>query len=279
MFAQAVSLLRAAGVASPETDARLLLCHALGISREALAADPARPLAAAERRVYAALIARRRDREPVSRILGRREFFGLDFEIGPATLDPRPDSETLVEAALALARHGAWRDREPHILDIGTGSGCLLLTLLQAWPQATGVGVDISADALRVARKNAAALALSARAEWLQSDFLVDMAGRFDLVVSNPPYIPTSHIPALDPEVSRYDPQLALDGGHDGLSAYRSIVPALPAVLAEGGIALLEIDPALEAPVRGLLASAGLDVRAVHPDLTGSARVIETSRR
>lgn len=278
-FTDAVRTLRDAGVASPETDARLLLCHALDIAREAFTATPGRALDAAERDRIGSLVARRQRREPVSRILGRREFYGLDFEIGPSTLDPRPDSETLIEAALDIAQRQGWRDRPVlRILDIGTGSGCLLLALLDALPAASGAGLDIEPDALAIARRNACTLGLSKRSRWIRSDYLERISETFDLIVSNPPYVARAGLGTLEPEVSRYDPRTALDGGPDGLSAYARIVPGLPLVMARDSVVLIEIDPGIEGAVRDLLTEAGLDAEAARPDLSGCARVIEARR-
>ncbi len=179
-------------------------------------------------------------REPVSRILGRRAFFGREFSVGRATLDPRPCSETLIEAALALADQEGWRTRPIHILDAGTGSGCLLLTLLAEMELAHGVGTDISAGALAVAAENADRLGLSERAEFAEARYLGGTRGTFELVVSNPPYIPTRDIEGLEPEVRNHEPRTALDGGADGLDAYREIAAGLPRVVPRGW-ALFEV--------------------------------------
>lgn len=275
LFAEAVSALREAGVQAPETDARILLGHALGLSREALAARPDRAVTPLEADRVLCLVARRQGRQPVSRILGRREFFGLDFLLGAETLDPRPDSETLIEVGLASITGTV--DGPLRILDIGTGTGCLLLSLLHALRSATGVGVDIAPGALAVAALNANRLGLAERARWLRSDFLDAVTGEFNLIVSNPPYIPSATIATLEPEVSHFDPRLALDGGPDGLSAYRRIAPALRRVLVSGGTALLEIDAPQFEGVRRVLTDTGLDPARIkaHSDLSGRARVVE----
>jgi release factor glutamine methyltransferase len=228
------ALLAAAGVDNPRLDARLLLGHAAGMSREALLRDPGRVVDPAP---FHALLARRAAREPLALILGRQEFWSLEFEVSAATLIPRADSEAVVEAALAAADRGRVRS----ILDLGTGTGCLLLAALTEFPAAWGVGVDRAAEAVRLAARNARALGLAARAVFLCGDWDSALSGRFDLVLSNPPYIPSGDIAGLMPEVARHEPGRALDGGADGLDAYRHILAALPRLLAPGGTAVLEI--------------------------------------
>jgi release factor glutamine methyltransferase len=267
--------LAAAGVPDAAADARILAQAAFGLDRAGLlAARDSRPDAAAIER-YGALTARRAAREPVSRILGRREFWSLDFALSPATLDPRPDSETLVEAALA-----GLPDRQEGllILDLGTGSGCLLLALLSALPAARGLGIDRSVEALATARENARRLGLAGRAAFAATDWAAGLAGRFDLVVANPPYVTAAEMAALAPEVAGFDPHAALDGGADGLDAYRAIAPALPGLLGESGRALLEIAPDQWVAVSGLLEGSGLRPAIVHFDLAGRARCLETRR-
>lgn len=229
------ALLAAAGVDSPQLDARLLLGHAAGLSREALLRDPGLVV---DPMPYHALLARRAAREPVALILGRQEFWSLEFEVSAATLIPRADSEAVIEAALAALPD---RGRVRSILDLGTGTGCLLLATLTEFPAAWGVGVDRAAEAVRLAARNAGALGLAARAAFLCGDWDGALSARFDLVLSNPPYIPGGDIAGLMPEVARHEPGGALDGGADGLDAYRSILAALPRLLAPGGVAVLEI--------------------------------------
>lgn len=217
--------LRGAGLDTPELDARLLVMAATGLTREMLVLDPAKPITSDQCDHLDAFVLRRLAHEPVSRITGVREFHGRSFLVTPSTLDPRPDSETLVEAALALATE---EDRDARssplrILDLGTGTGCLLLTLLAELPEATGTGIDISEAALEVAKENARRLGLATRAELRSGDLLRGVDEPYDLVVANPPYIPSAQIGALAPEVRLYDPRLALDGGQDGLAAYRRI--------------------------------------------------------
>jgi release factor glutamine methyltransferase len=268
----AARLLREARIAAPELDARLLLCHATGLSHEACVAalnDPFAPDAAAR---FGAFVERRLEGEPVSRIIGIREFYGRSFRIDASTLDPRPDTETLVEAALGLV------DREAPLsmLDLGTGSGCILITLLAELPRASGVGVDISLGALELARANAQSLGVGDRAAFLAGDWLDTVEGSFDLVVANPPYLSAADMAALAPEVRDHDPRAALDGGPDGLSAYRRIVPDLCKALRPGGFALFETGPDQAQAVSCLLAEAGLDVgegQHLWHDLAGRPRV------
>ena len=269
----AARLLRETRIAAPELDARLLLCHATGLSHEAYVAalnDALAPEAAAR---FGASIERRLAGEPVSRIIGIREFYGRPFRIDASTLDPRPDTETLVEAALGLV------DREAplNILDLGTGSGCILITLLAELPRASGVGVDVSLGALELARANAQTVGVGDRAAFLASDWLEAVEGSFDLVVANPPYLSAADMAALSPEVRDHDPAPALDGGPDGLSAYRRIVPGLRKALRPGGFALFEIGPDQDQAVSRLLAEAGLDVgegQHLWRDLAGRPRVV-----
>jgi release factor glutamine methyltransferase len=267
--------LAAAGIDSALSDARILLMHALGIDRTGLLsrAGEAVPPDAATR--YAASLDRRAAREPVSRILGHREFWSLDFALGPATLDPRPDSETLVEAALAAIPAGRPPSSQPlRVLDLGTGTGCLLLAVLHDRPTAFGIGVDRSEEAARTARDNARALGLADRAAFTVGDWATALAGRFDLVLSNPPYIPDSDIATLEPEVREHDPHLALSGGADGLDAYRALAAALPDLLAPGGTAVVELGIGQAADVAALFRAAGLDIAGTPHDLAGIPRCV-----
>jgi release factor glutamine methyltransferase len=269
--------LRAAGVSEPRRDARLLVAHALQVAPEWCLTYPETQLSGGELAAIDALAARRARREPVARILGAREFWGRTFKVTPAVLDPRPDSETLIEAALAIAAQEGWRERPIRILDIGTGSGALLLTLLCELPLATGLGTDICSDALAVARSNAHLMGVIKRAEWAQASLLSNVSGRFNLVVSNPPYIATDDIKRLEPEVRDHDPSLALDGGLDGLDAYRGIAVRVGRI-APGGWLLLEIGAGQEEQVVSTLVAAGVVLRrsAVqrHEDLAGKTRVL-----
>ena len=266
----AAARLRAAGIDSARLDARILAGAALGFSREQLlihAREPAPPDALPR---LEALLARRLAREPVSRILGRREFWSLEFALSPDTLDPRPDSETVIEAALALAP----RDRALSVLDLGTGSGCLLLALLSELPLAHGLGIDRSAGAVETAAANAGRLGLAGRARFERADWQDGLAGRYDLIVANPPYIPDHEIAGLEPEVARFDPLGALAGGADGLAAYRRLAPMLPGLLTGHGTALFEVGAGQAPAVAALLETAGLQVAGTRADLSGIERCV-----
>ncbi|HEX2841513.1 peptide chain release factor N(5)-glutamine methyltransferase [Hyphomicrobium sp.] len=258
-------LLGEGGVENPARDARLLLLSALAITGTDLLRDPGRRLDQEEARKFWDLAQRRAAREPVSRILGERGFYGRTFHVMPATLDPRPCTETVVEAALEIAGREGWRDRPMRILDIGTGTGALLVTLLAELPLATGLGTDISDDALGAAQANAERLGVASRAAFLNRRSGEGVAGPFDLVVSNPPYIPSGDIAALEPEVRDFDPLGALDGGADGLAIYREIAASLLELVPRGW-ALMEVG-----------AGQASDVAAILREGVGAAAVkIET---
>jgi len=267
---------RDAGIETPSLDARLLLCLATGLSHEALIAHGQEPIAPDEAARLAGYVTRRLDGEPVSRIKGSRDFYGRDFLIDACTLDPRPDTETLIDAALDTVARNGWKDRPLKLLDLGTGSGCILLTLLAELPQAEGVGTDISEEALRVAGENAHRLGIANRARFLAADWLDGVEGAFDLILSNPPYIPTCEIEGLAREVAGYDPRRALDGGADGLDAYRRIAKGAAASLAPGGQLLVEIGASQADAVLALLREAGFGVEedSVRWDLAGRPRCI-----
>lgn len=262
--------LESSGIENPETDIRLLVQHALGISHAKFVSSLNRVLTEAEVRTLDAMIARRAQREPVSRIIGTRGFWKSEFKLSPQTLDPRPDSETLIEAALKYA------DAPPAtILDLGTGTGCLLLSLLQEYPNATGLGIDISEEAAATASENAVALKLDARASFLAIDWNDWQASApFDLVISNPPYIAPEEIAGLEPEVTKYDPMTALVGGDDGLECYRSIAALLPRAAKKGGLVVLEIGHAQADAVKSILALSGIAVIQTLTDLGGSDRAV-----
>jgi release factor glutamine methyltransferase len=267
LVAAAVARLRDAGIAEPARDARLLLAHALGIDPGRLTLmlpDPVTP-ETAER--FDALVAARAERRPVSHLLGYRLFYGRRFEISPDVLDPRPESESLIEAALAGGHARS-------VLDLGTGSGCLLLTLLAEMPGAEGVGTDISGAALAVAGRNATALGLDGRARFRQADWCAGVEGQFDLIVSNPPYITEAELSQLAPEVRLWEPAGALSPGGDGLDSYRAILGQVARVAAPGARLLLEIGAAQGRAVADLCRGAGLENIRVHPDLDGRDRVV-----
>jgi release factor glutamine methyltransferase len=270
-LAAAAARLAAVGVPEPRRDARLLLEHAAGLRREAILAVPERALGVDALAAYQSLVDRRCNREPVSRILGRREFWSLDFRLGPDCLDPRPDSETLVSAVLERLPD---RDAALSLLDLGTGSGCLLLALLSELPRARGVGIDVSESAVRIARQNARARSLADRARFAVGDWGTALAGKFDVVVCNPPYIGTDEIAGLAPEVACYEPRRALDGGVDGLAAFRAIAPALPGHLSPGGVAALEVGTGQATAVTALLQASGLVAEGVFDDLSGTPRCL-----
>ncbi|WP_247881191.1 peptide chain release factor N(5)-glutamine methyltransferase [Skermanella sp. TT6] len=267
----AEGLLREAGIDTPELDARLLTGAALGMTREHMLIHATARLNQPQVARVLGFVARRVGREPVSRILGRREFWSLDFTLSPATLDPRPDSETVVEEALAGV---ADRQASLSVLDLGTGTGCLLLAVLSELPKATGLGIDRSEEAVETARANARRLGLGQRARFSTGDWASGIEDRFDLVISNPPYIPDADIEALAPEVTRFDPPAALAGGPDGLDAYRTIVAQLPGVLKPGGRIIFEVGFGQSADVSALLRAAGFGRIGVRKDLGGVERVV-----
>jgi release factor glutamine methyltransferase len=272
--------LTAAGIDNARFEARLLLAHASGLSIEQLIArgrDAAPDSASARLR---SLTARRVAREPMAYILGEREFWGLPFEVSPAVLVPRADSETVIEAVLGLMPD---RDRAWRVLDLGVGSGCLLLTLLHEYPRASGVGIDASSEALTIARRNAVALGVADRArlaggDWRRAGWADRLDGPFDLVVSNPPYVDSAAIGGLMPEVARFEPRLALDGGPDGLDAYRLIAAAAAKLVAAGGHLVVEIGEGQAIDVKGLFAEAGLTLLASWKDLGGIERVVSAKQ-
>lgn len=266
---------KAAGLDTPELDARLLVQGVLGITNEEFLLNYSRIISDSESKTLIEAVQRRMRREPVSRILGTRAFWKFDFKISRETLDPRPDSETLIEAVL---RHVDKRDPLT-ILDLGTGTGCLLLSLLQELPLATGLGVDISAGAVQIARQNTADLGLSKRADFTISDWSnLAINKPFEMVISNPPYIRDGDIAELEPEVRQYDPYCALAGGGDGLDCYRSIVKILENIIVPHGKLFLEIGYDQAESVKGILAGKGLHVLEVSQDLAGRDRCIVSQR-
>jgi release factor glutamine methyltransferase len=264
---------RAADIESPELDARVLIGHALGLDHAGLIAAAAQPLTAADTAQVESLARRRLAGEPVARITGMREFWGLPLIVTADVLVPRPETETVVETALALTDPD--RTAAPRILDIATGSGAILLALLSELPNAQGAGTDIDQAALGVARRNAVQLGLADRAEFIASNYGAALRGRFDLVVSNPPYIASSEIATLAREVRDHDPRHALDGGADGLNAYRAITTDAARLLAPGGHLVLEIGKGQQNDVTQLLTDSKLIlVGEPRRDLAGIARVL-----
>jgi len=270
MLAQAF---RGRGLDTPELDARLLAAHALGLDHAALAAQAERPLTPADAAALTALAARRLKREPVARILGVKEFWGLPLRLNAGTLVPRPETETVVEAALAaLGRERAGATLR--MADLGTGSGALLLALLSELPVAYGIGTDLSLAALACARANAGALGLGARAAFVACDYGAALTGRFNLVVSNPPYVMHDHLAMLAPEVRDYDPPAALDGGPDGLAAYRALAADARRLIAPQGLLVLELGMGQLDAVTTIMSAAGLAVGPPRHDLSGVARAL-----
>ena len=218
------------------------------------------------------MLARRRlAHEPVSRIIGHREFWGMDFVLNADTLDPRADTETVVAAVLGVKPQYA----SPRILDLGTGTGCILLAILKDWPGATGVGVDLNPGAVAAASDNAAQLGLASRATFRQGHWCDGLTEKFDIIVSNPPYIADADLANLAPDVTRFDPDLALRGGGDGLVAYRAMIPSARGQLLAGGRLYLEIGAGQAADVAALLVAAGFAFPAEHKDLSGFVRCLE----
>lgn len=265
---QAGQMLRAAAIENPRLEARLLLAHAMGRTTEALLRDPraAVPPEAIPR--FRAALDQRMARLPMARILGRAGFWTLELEVGAETLIPRADSETLIEAVLET---GIMPRR---ILDLGTGTGCLLLAALSEFPAAWGLGLDLRPEAAMLAARNASRNGLSARAVFAAGDWGAALAGRFDLILSNPPYIESAAIPGLMPEVARHEPASALDGGADGLAAYRLILSDLPRLLAPGGLAVLELGEGQGPAVSVLARAEGLQVAGQKADLAGIDRAL-----
>ena len=259
--------LRAAAIEAPRLEARLLLSCAMECRTEDLLRDPRAPVPPEAARRFGALLRRRLERKPLAHLLGAAEFWSLPFAVSPATLIPRPDSETLIEAALAAFPQ---REAVRRVLDLGTGTGCLLLAALSEFPGAAGVGVDSVPEAAALARRNAAALEFGSRAGFVAGSWGAALAGRgFDLVLSNPPYIETGEIPGLAPEVARHEPRSALDGGADGLDAYRALLPEIRRLLVPGGRAVVELGQGHRVAVEALARESGLRPLGCRADLGG----------
>jgi release factor glutamine methyltransferase len=263
---------RTGDIESPELDARLLVGHALGLDHAKLASEPERILSKQEIDAINALAVRRLRHEPVARIIGRKEFWSLPLRVSSTTLVPRPETETIVEAALAAIGD---RKRPLRIADLGTGTGAILLALLNELPNATGIGTDIDPLALATAAENARELGLQSRSEFVLSDFGAALTDAFDLVVSNPPYIAESELSGLPPEVRNYDPRHALDGGRDGLDCYRRIAAQGERLMKPGGLIVVEIGAGQSAAVTAIFKGAAFGtVAPPRPDLAGIPRAL-----
>lgn len=267
-----VAQLRDAGIEEPKREARILVAGALGLSLSDLILRENEPLGPRALRLVEWL-SRRLAHEPVSRIAGIREFYGLALRLNAATLDPRPDTETLVEAVLVEARTGRFGPA-PRILDLGVGTGAILLALLSVLPEASGLGVDIDPEAVEAARENARQLGLAGRAAFLVSDLFAEIPEAFPIIVSNPPYIPSCEIPGLDPEVRLHDPLRALDGGADGLEFYRRIAGGSLRWLKPGGLLAVEVGKGQAEDVAAIFTAAGLKAGGFRRDLAGIERVV-----
>jgi release factor glutamine methyltransferase len=269
---QVAACLRSSSIESADADARLLVGHALGLDRTGLVSSAGRILSRQEIDAINALVARRQRHEPVARIVGGKEFWSLPLRVSSATLVPRPETETVVEAALAFAGD---RKRALRMADLGTGTGAILLALLTELPNATGIGTDIDPLALATANENAQKLGFGNRAEFVHSDFGSTLTETFDIVVSNPPYIAAPDLSALEPDVRDYDPRLALDGGPDGLDCYRRIAAEAARLLKPGGVIVLEIGAGQTEAVTAIFQTCGLKSAAPpRPDLAGIPRAL-----
>jgi release factor glutamine methyltransferase len=267
--------LKSAGNDEAELDARLLLGAALDLGLTGMIAQASRRLTSAEAALLTQYAERRIAGEPVARILGEKEFWGLPLQLSSATLVPRPDTETVVELALELLRADGNLDRPLRIADLGTGSGAILLALLSELPAAQGFGTDISEDALQTAGANAARAGLANRATFIACDYASGLSGAFDLIVSNPPYVRTADIDGLATEVRNHDPLAALDGGADGLDAYRALIPQAAGLLAPGGWLVVEAGQGQSGPIETFMTNAGLTPAAApKADLAGIPRAV-----
>jgi release factor glutamine methyltransferase len=278
---QWTAALARSGIEDAGGDVRRLAAAVLDVSAADLLSEPGRILTPPELATLSEHVARRARREPVSRILGQRDFYGRTFAISPATLDPRPESETLIEAALDAVRREGWTGHGLRILDVGTGSGCLLATLLCELEGARGMGTDISRAALAVARDNACRLGVSNRSSWLIADGLETVPGAFHMLISNPPYVRTGEIAHLEPEVRNFDPATALDGGADGLAFYRAWAPWLARLVPDGWI-VLEVGYDQADAAAGIVAGGmGQAVAEAHVfrDVAGTRRCVAMRTR
>lgn len=271
LLREGTAVLSAAGIDAASREARLLLRWASGLDASDLGVRLSEDASESETARWTMALGRRVAREPLSHITGERLFWGRAFRVTPDVLDPRPETEVLVDAAVRVGPFA-------RILDLGTGTGCLLLSLLGEWPTATGVGTDISVAALNVARENAELQDVASRAVFIQSDWFDQVAGCFDLIVSNPPYIAAHEMAGLAPEVRDHEPDLALTPGDDGLAAYRLIADRIRNVLSPGGVVMVEIGPTQALEVSELFARGGLTVSSILPDLDQRPRVVVARR-
>lgn len=275
LLSEGMKALTAAGIEGPAREARLLLTLGAQVPPAVMVGFPERPVDAEGVAAYRSLLARRVDREPMSHLIGEREFWSLPFFVSRDVLDPRPDSEALIEAVLSQTPN---RSAPLRLLDLGTGSGCLLLTLLRELPRTLGWAIDLSPAALAVAKRNAQRLGVDDRVHWREGAWMsalnADDPGGFDVIVSNPPYIPAADIEALEPEVARHEPRLALDGGKDGLDAYRALAPQVHGRLAPGGLVALEIGLGQAKAASDLMVAAGLAPGGRWQDLAGRERCL-----
>jgi release factor glutamine methyltransferase len=276
LLVEASTALSAAGFGDPRRHARRLLASALGIPYAHLVGNPDRELDDRQIGRIRGMLGRMLDHEPLSRILGVREFWGLSFALSADTLDPRPETETVIEAVL---RRKSDRHAPLHVLDLGTGTGCLLLALLHEFPSATGVGIDIAEGAVTTASRNAASLGLAARAVFSVDNWGAAVSGKFGVIVANPPYVARGDLALLQREVACYDPRRALDGGEDGLDAYRAIATDLPRLLATDGIFVTEIGVGQGEAAAAILKASGLAIEGIEEDIAGIPRCLIARRR
>ncbi|MEQ1790050.1 MAG: peptide chain release factor N(5)-glutamine methyltransferase [Rickettsiales bacterium] len=268
----AVLKLQQERIGTASLDGRILLEHVLGVNREQLLFLLDLPITPAQYTRLKILVDKRAQRQPIAQLIGKREFWGMNFVVSNDTLDPRPDSETLIEYVLERISNRADVLR---VLDLGTGTGCLLLAMLSELPAAKGVGVDYCDKALLVAKENAMALGFAGgRTQFIRSDWCGQLEGEFDIILANPPYIPTAIIPTLDPEVSEFEPMLALDGGDDGFNCYRKIMKDLPKIMAKNGFVAFELGMGQQRGLEEIALANNLKTVGVRQDLSGVARCI-----
>ncbi len=266
--------LREAGVESAFLDAELLLAHALEKRREFVIGNPEYKLTESEADIFNDFISRRQNREPVAKIIGKKEFWGREFTVSGATLDPRPDSETIIEAVFELFPD---KNAALKVIDFGTGTGCLLLTILAEYPNSLGIGVDLSENTLNIAKNNAGKLGLAKRGDFILNNWAGGIDGKFDLIISNPPYIKNSDIEHLAPEVSMHEPYLALAGGDDGLDCYRLLAPSSKHLLNKEGYIVFEFGMGQENDVRNIIKQAGMQFISFRNDMAGVPRCVVAS--